>query len=422
MAQWEARLRQNSHNSSNPPSSDPLYQAKRMLDMERSRKKAGGQPGHEKHEQKVIPTDQVRQVIPKHCQDCQFPLGGKNAEPSFHQHIEIPVIQPEVTHFHVYQLTCSRCGTVTKGQVPAGNRSSYGPRLEALVSHLTGGYRFSKRKAVGLLEEVLGIPMSLGMVCKLQVRTTRALEAGMVEIDDKIMNSAEPKNVDETGQRVCGKLAYAWVASSPSAVKFGIGPRSRLSFDKLVGKPLGVISSDRYPVYSHLGVGFRQLCWSHLIRDFFSASEEKNETGEIGKRLFKTGIQILRIWQRVRDGTLSRSDFIKNYLGRYQKRIRADLELAGAYPKRKLGIVAKNLLERFDSLWQFAHVEGVEPTNNEAKRQLRELVIYRKICLFIQSETGRRFIETIFSVIATKKYSVIATKKYSVIATKKYSV
>ena len=46
----------------------------------------------------------------------------------------------------------------------------------------------------------------------------------------------------------------------------------------------------------------------------------------------------------------------------------------------------------------------VEPTNNEAKRQLRERVIYRKICLFIQSETGRRFIETIFSVIATKKY------------------
>ena len=53
----------------------------------------------------------------------------------------------------------------------------------------------------------------------------------------------------------------------------------------------------------------------------------------------------------------------------------------------------------------------VEPTNNEAKRQLRELVIYRKICLFIQSETGRRFIETLFSGIATKKYSVIATKK-----------
>ncbi|MCY2946531.1 MAG: transposase [Planctomycetota bacterium] len=48
----------------------------------------------------------------------------------------------------------------------------------------------------------------------------------------------------------------------------------------------------------------------------------------------------------------------------------------------------------------------VEPTNNDAKRQLRELVIYRKISLFIQSETGRRFIETIFSVIATKSIMV----------------
>ena len=265
---------------------------------------------------------------------------------------------------------------------------------------------------MSLLWEFFGIPISLGMVCKLQSRTTKALEPGMVEIDDKIMDALISLNVDETGIRFKGKLAYIWVAVCKWAVKYLIGPRSRLSFDKLVGKPLGVISSDRYPVYSHLGVKFRQICWSHLIRDFFAASEEKNETGEIGKRLFKTGIQILRIWKRVRDGTLSRSDFIKNYLGRYQKRIRADLELARAYPKRKLGIVAKNLLERFDSLWQFAHVDGVEPTNNEAERQLRELVIYRKICLFIQSETGRRFIETIFSVIATKKYNGVNPLDY----------
>ena len=102
-----------------------------------------------------------------------------------------------------------------------------------------------------------------------------------------------------------------------------------------------MISSDRFPVYSHLGVGFRQIGWSPLIRDFLAASEKKNEVGEIGKRLFKTGIQILWIWKRVREGTLSRSEFIKNYLGRYRKRIRADLELALTYPKRKLGIVAK---------------------------------------------------------------------------------
>ena len=45
----------------------------------------------------------------------------------------------------------------------------------------------------------------------------------------------------------------------------------------------------------------------------------------------------------------------------------------------------------------------VDPTNNEAERQLREREICREICLFIQSETGRKFIETIFSVSVTNK-------------------
>ena len=137
-----------------------------------------------------------------------------------------------------------------------------------------------------------------------------------------------------------------------------------------------------------------------------------NGRRNFGKTPTTVQSRLLRIWKRVRDETLSRGDFIKNYLSRYQKRIRSDLELARAYPKRKLGIVTKNLLDRFESLWQFAHVEGVEPTNNEAERQLRELVIYRKICFFIQSETERRFIETIFSVIATKKYNGVNPLDY----------
>ncbi|MSR79772.1 MAG: hypothetical protein EXS11_03495, partial [Gemmataceae bacterium] len=108
----------------------------------------------------------------------------------------------------------------------------------------------------------------------------------------------------------------------------------------------------------------------------------------------------------------SQIEFIKNQLGRYWQRIREVLEKALAYPKRKLGIVATNLLEHFESLWQFAYVEGVEPTNNEAERHLRELVIYRKIFLCIQSEAGKRFIETIFSVSATCRKIGVQTLDY----------
>jgi hypothetical protein len=52
-------------------------------------------------------------------------------------------------------------------------------------------------------------------------------------------------------------------------------------------------------------------------------------------------------------------------------------------------------------------MEGVEPTNNEAEGPLRELVIYRKISLCIQSAIGQWFGESIFSVIATYKLQKI---------------
>ena len=55
---------------------------------------------------------------------------------------------------------------------------------------------------------------------------------------------------------------------------------------------------------------------------------------------------------------------------------------------------------RFCDLAQMG--SGTDPNLlSKAERQLRELVIYYKICLCIQSETGKRFIETIFSVIGT---------------------
>ena len=43
----EMQLRQNSNNSSKPPSSDPLHKARKMLDRIRTKKTTGGQPDHE---------------------------------------------------------------------------------------------------------------------------------------------------------------------------------------------------------------------------------------------------------------------------------------------------------------------------------------------------------------------------------------
>ena len=63
----------------------------------------------------------------------------------------------------------------------------------------------------------------------------------------------------------------------------------------------------------------------------------------------------------------------------------------------------ENLINIFSSLWIFFEVPGVSPTNNHAERQLRPLVISKKLTFGTQSNRGSRYIERIFSTITTCK-------------------
>ena len=61
----------------------------------------------------------------------------------------------------------------------------------------------------------------------------------------------------------------------------------------------------------------------------------------------------------------------------------------------------KQLLKRVCALWTFVDVEGIEPTNNDAERELRHAVLWRKSCFGTQSETGSRYVERILTTVGT---------------------
>lgn len=54
-----------------------------------------------------------------------------------------------------------------------------------------------------------------------------------------------------------------------------------------------------------------------------------------------------------------------------------------------------------DWLWTFVDVAGVGPTNNAGERAVRHAVIWRKLSFGTQSAAGSRFVETIFTVVAS---------------------
>src|SRR5215207_2139533 len=169
VAELEAKLNQNSTNSSKPPSSDPPA-VKRAPPKAKSGKAAGGQPGHPKHERALVERpDHVHDCRPAACRRCARPLAGDDPDPLRHQVTDLPPVRPVVTEYRRHRLTCPGCGATTCGGLPAGVAGRDGPRLRAAGALLTGAFRLSKAQAARLLTDLFAVPF-----CPAQASATEA--------------------------------------------------------------------------------------------------------------------------------------------------------------------------------------------------------------------------------------------------------
>jgi transposase len=267
----EARLGQNSTNSSRPPSSDPPETPPRPPAPPSGRRR-GGQPGHAPHQRVVVPPGQVDQVVahwPTHCRGCQAPLPLiAVGEPVRHQVTEMPPVRAVVTEHQLHHVQCAACGTTTCAglppDVPAG---AFGPRLQATVAVLSGRYRLSRREVVDVCTDVLGAPLAVGSVDRLCQTTAAALAAPVTELE-QVVQQARHAHADETGWREAGQRRWLWVVVTALATVFTLAPsRGRGVIQGLLGEAFaGYLSSDRWAAYTWLDPTRRQVCWAHTIR------------------------------------------------------------------------------------------------------------------------------------------------------------
>ena len=221
VAELEARLRQNSSNSSRPPSSD--VPGIPRPGKKSTGRKPGSQPGHKKHERHLLPPEQVHRVVelvPKRCKECGKRLVGKDSEPQRHQVVEVPPLAAVVTEYRSHALECEECGAVTREPVPECARSAFGDRLGALASVLVGKYRLSKRLVKDALSDMLGVRLSTGSVANLEGEMAEALKPAVHEAGEEVRR-ADRVHADETG----------WVEGSEegrgNALGCGWWPQSR---------------------------------------------------------------------------------------------------------------------------------------------------------------------------------------------------
>ena len=115
-----------------------------------------------------------------------------------------------------------------------------------------------------------------------------------------------------------------------------------------------------------------------------------------------------RLLHRVRDGTLSRTQF-QSLASRIRERVRSLLEQGADYqigskektPLAKTVRTCRQLLKLEPALWLFLTVEGLEPTNNAAERAIRPAVLWRRTSFGSQSEAGSVFVARMLTVVTS---------------------
>jgi transposase len=404
VADLEARLQLNSTNSSKPPSSDPIG-LKRKPPAPPTGRKSGGQPGHARAQRPLVPPEKLRSSTdcrPATCRRCAHPLTGDDPEPLIHQVADLPRVEPIVDEYRLHRLRCPGCGTTTCGtppeEVPVGHFSPY---TQAVLVTLAGAYRLSKRQIQQLTADLFGLTISTGMISKLEKHSAAALAEPYHELARSVLE-AEAVNIDETGWREDRHKAWLWVTVTALATVFTIARhRSAAVARRLLGdKEDQVVSSDRFKSYDWLWAYWRQVCWSHLRRDFQAMIDRGGPGERIGRRLLGLSDRLFEAWHQARNGVLEEGAFQERIL-RLRPRVRRALEDGTKCSCATTARTCAEILRVEEGLWNFAWFPGVEPTNNAAERALRHAVIWRRISGGTASESGSRFVERMLTVVAT---------------------
>jgi len=402
VADLEARLGQDSSNSSKPPSSDPIG-VKRRPPRRPSGRRRGGQPGHELHARPMVQPERLTGLVecrPGACRRCGQPLAGGDPRPMRHQVAELPEARPEVVEYRLHRLTCPGCGAATRAPLPPGvPGGAFGPRLLATIALLTGVYRLSKRQVRAALSDLLGLSISTGMIAKAERKAATVTAAPVDEVREAI-RAAPALCVDETGWREGHRRAWLRTAVGPDATASRIDrSRGADALHALVGKPIGpVIVSDRFPTYAR--APSRQVCWAHLRRDM-QAMIDRGSGGEaIGAKLLRFSGMVFAWWRRHRAGSVHRQT-LRSYAAGLRPAVRSLLEQGTACACPATARVCRKILGVEPSLWTFAKAEGVAPHNDAAERALRHGVIWRKTSHGTDAEAGSRFVERMLSRVAT---------------------
>lgn len=405
IAQLKARLNQDSHNSSKPPSSDGLH--KKPAFPRKKGGRPGGQQGHQGHTLEMVSTpDHVVMSKADRC-TCGQDLSREQVSiVACRQVFDLPEPRLEITEYQSGQVICPVCGQVHKGEFPqdVNAPTQYGPRVKALTAMLNSLYKMPFKKIQDLFEDLYRYPINVSTIIGANAACYDKLSQAEMMIQEKVI-AGGVVNSDESGVRCQGKLHWLHVASNPLFtylfVHPGRGKQALESDQSIMNRYFGWLVHDCWNSYFNLTHVKHAICGAHLLRELQSLAENQSRWATSFKKF------LLELYQQPFEQRLENREAIeKEYnilIDQGQKEEPPPVSTKGK-PKRTRG---RNLLERLqkfkDPVLAFAFNPEVPFTNNQAERDIRPIKVKQKISGCLRTLKGANHYARIAGFISTTR-------------------
>lgn len=417
IAELEARLYQNSRNSSKPPSTDVFIGPKsRRPGGERS---VGGQRGHPGSTLKQV--DCPDQVVVHHvarCEECGASLVDVPVvDVERRQVFDIPPLKILVTEHRAETKRCPCCHGFTRAGFPHGVSCpvQYGVYLKAFVVYLLV-FQFVPYDRISVLfRDLFGHSPSRATLVHMVESCYQGL-AMVEEVIRGLLRDASVLHVDETGFRANGKREWLHVACTRLVTWYGHHRNRGLDAMRAFGilpRVTGTIVHDSWKPYFRLRCG-HSLCNAHLVRELQGVSEtmgqEWSDRMNSLLHLIKKTVDAARPCATCLDpGQVA--DFESQYMRIIELGQRENSAPAEAVKRGKRGpqgqSKAKNLLDRCKDYQKeflaFMYDFNTPFDNNQAERDIRMAKLQQKISGTSRSDEGAAWFCRIRGYISTLK-------------------
>ena len=389
ITELEARLRADSTNSSNPPSSDGL--AKRPAQpRERGKRSPGKQPGSDGHHlMQVVEPDEVVVHRPSSCASCGDKLDPERlVYTESRQVADLPPIRLHWVEHRSQRLQCS-CGHVTAGEFPdrVNAPTQYGPGMQAAAAYLCGYQHVPYDRTRQLFADLLGARVSTGWIANAVANVSDATMP-IVELIAEAVRGADVAHSDETGARVDGILHWVHVACTDDLAHFDV--HTKRGTDAMIDIGIlpefrGIAVHDGLASYRQFDAATHALCGAHHLRELAGVAElyEQSWAADLAELLLEIKTRV----EHARPAALGARQQ-RRFRRRYDKIVRIGRAAnpppppTGQRGRPKLGkpgSLAKRLDEHADAALRFMTDPRVPFDNNHAERDIRMIKVQQKI-------------------------------------------